>query len=285
VTELLQHLVDGITLGAVYILVALSITVIFGLTGIVNFAVGALMMFSAFIVFTMANRGVPILFGILIAVAAMAVVGMFSERVFFRWTLPEPHNGFIVSLGMILILQAAAVLIWGSDTHTVRSNLTGTIEVGGVIIGISNLVVLGAAIVAASGFLLWLTRSKDGRALRGASQNREAAQLMGIPVKRLTSFAFIIATALIGLSGALVTTYATIYPFMGTSFLLISFVIAILGGLGSITGTLVAGVAVAIIQSLAIGYLPIEWTDAFVFGAVVFMLLLRPDGLFGVRHG
>jgi branched-chain amino acid transport system permease protein len=285
VTELAQHLVDGVTLGAVYVLVALSITVIFGLTGIVNFAVGALMTISAYLVFAVTSHGGSLVGGILVAVVAMAVFGGVLERVTFRWTLSEPHNGFIVSLGLILILQAGAIVVWGTDTHSVSSDFTSQYKVGGVIVGQSNLVVLVAALVAASLFLLWLTRSKSGRALRGASENREAAQLMGIPVTRLTTIVFVIASALIGLSGSLVTTYSTIYPLMGTSFLLISFVIAIVGGLGSIKGTLVAGVGVAILQSLAMGYLPIQWTDAFVFAAVVVVMLLRPDGLFGVRHG
>jgi branched-chain amino acid transport system permease protein len=285
VIDLLQNLVDGITVGAVYVLIALSITMIFGLTGIVNFAVGDLMMVAAFIVYTVVQHGGSFYLAVLIAIAAMAILGFVLERVAFRWTLSRPENGFVVSLGIVLVLEAGAVLIWGTTSRAVQTPLSGTLHVGGVVIGVSNLVVLGSVIVVTAIFLGWLTRSRDGRALRAASENREAAQLMGVPTVRLTVIVFVTATALVGLAGALVTTYSTVQPFMGADFLLIAFVIAILGGLGSVLGTLVAGIAVAVIQSLAQGYLPLGWSDAFVFLAVMLMLLWKPEGLLGLRHG
>lgn len=282
---LVQNLVDGITVGAVYVLIALSITMVFGLTGIVNFAVGDLLMVAAFIVYTLVQHGISYYLAVVIAVVAMAVLGLILERVAFRWTLSRPENGFVVSLGLILILEAAAVLIWGTTSRAVPTPLSGAIHAGQVAIGTSNLVVLGTVVVVTAIFLTWLTRARDGRALRAASENREAAQLMGIPTVKLTMIVFVIATALVGLAGALVTTFSTVQPFMGADFLLIAFVIAILGGMGNVLGTLLGGIAVAVIQSLAQGYLPLNWSDGFVFAAVVLALLWRPEGLLGLRHG
>ncbi|HEY1921098.1 MAG TPA: branched-chain amino acid ABC transporter permease [Streptosporangiaceae bacterium] len=282
---LAQNLVDGITVGAVYVLIALSITMVFGLTGIVNFAVGDLLMVAAFVVYTLVQHGVSYYLASAIAVVAMALLGLILERVAFRWTLSKPENGFVVSLGLILILEAGAVLIWGTTSRAVSTPLSGAIHAGQIVIGTSNLVVLGTVVVVTTIFLIWLSRARDGRALRAASENREAAQLMGIPTVRLTMIVFVIATALVGLAGALVTTFSTVQPFMGADFLLIAFVIAILGGMGSVLGTLLSGLAVAVIQSLAQGYLPLNWSDGFVFAAVVLMLLWRPEGLLGLRHG
>ena len=282
---LAQNLVDGITVGAIYVLIALSITMVFGLTGIVNFAVGDLLMVAAFVVYTLVQHGISFYLAAAIAVVAMAVFGLILERVAFRWTLTRPENGFVVSLGLILILEAAAVLIWGTTSRSVPTPLQGSIHAGQVIIGTSNLAVLGTVVVVTSVFLTWLSRARDGRALRAASENREAAQLMGVPTVRLTMIVFVTATALVGLAGALVTTYSTVQPFMGADFLLIAFVIAILGGMGNVLGTLIGGLVVAVVQSLAQGYLPLQWSDGFVFAAVVLMLLWRPEGLLGLRHG
>jgi branched-chain amino acid transport system permease protein len=283
--RLIQNLVDGVTLGAVYVLIALSITLIFGLTRIVNFAVGTLLMIAAFIVYAIVAGGGSYWLGLVVAVAALALLGFALERVVFRWTLPHPDNGFVVSLGLILVLEAFATQVWGTTSRSVATPLDGSLHIGGVVIGTNNLVVLGVVVLATVGLLVWLLRSRDGRALRACSENREAAQLMGIPVTKLTALVFTLAIGLIGLAGALVTTYSTVQPSLGDSFVLLAFVIAIAGGLGNVTGTIVAGVLVAIVQSLAQAYLPLNWTDGFVFLVVILILIVRPEGLFGVRHG
>jgi branched-chain amino acid transport system permease protein len=285
VINLLQNLVDGVTVGAIFALIALSITMVFGLTGIVNFAVGDLMMVAAYIVYSLTHIGWSFYLAGAVAVVALAVLGLILERVAFRWTITKPENGFIVSLGLILVLEAGATLIWGSSPRSVNSPLTANLHWGRVVVGVSDLVVFGTVIVVTGIVLAWLSKGRDGRALRAASENRVAAQLMGVATVRLTMIVFAASTALVGVAGTLVTTYSTVQPLMGADYLLIAFVVAIVGGLGNVKGTLVGGMLVAVIQSLAQGYLPLQWSDAFVFLAVIVILLVRPEGLFGVRHG
>jgi branched-chain amino acid transport system permease protein len=284
-TELLQQLANAATLGSLYVLVALSITLIFGLTGIVNFAVGDLLVLGAFVTYALNTGGVPFIPAAALATLAMAVTGLGLERVAFRWTLPQPQNGFIVSLGLILVIQSFVVLIWGSEFRNMGQPLPQTLHIGKVVIGAQNLAVLGVALLAMALLVAWLYRTRDGRALRAASEDRETAQLMGIPTKRLTALAFSIGVGLAGLAGAMVASVGVIYPFLSSAFLLKGFAIATIGGLGSLAGAFIAGIMVALIETLSAQYLPVQWIDAYVFGAMLVILLIRPSGLFGVQRG
>ena len=285
VVALAQQLVNGLTLGSVYVLIALSVTIVFGLTGIVNFAVGEMMMIAAYLTIVSVAFGVPYWLALIIVVLIMLAAGLALEVGAFRWTLPNPVNGFIVSLGMILILQASAVEIWGAQFRTMATPFDRTIHFGGVVVLGQDLFVAAIAIAAMVLLVLWLYRSKDGRALRAASEDRETARLMGIPATRLTAIAFAVGVGLAGLAGALVSSVAVVEPFMSANYLLKGFIVATVGGLGNINGAFVTGILVALIESVSAQYLPIEWTNAYVFAAMVLILLFRPGGLFGIRRG
>ena len=284
-TYLAQQLVNGLMLSSIYVLVALSATVVFGLTGIVNFAVGELMMIGAFIALVLVQAGVPFAFAVLIAVGCLAVAGLLIERFLFRWTLPRPDNGFIVSLGMILILQAIAVELWGSGYRSIPLPLAQTITLGSVVVGAQALVILGVSLGVLVGFTIWLYKSRNGRALRAASEDREVAQLMGVPVLRLTAIVFAVGIGFAGLAGALVSSVAVVQPFMSANYLLKGFIIAIVGGLGNVTGTFVVGLFVALTEALSAQYLPIEWINGYVGLSMILILLIRPSGLFGIQRG
>jgi len=282
---LAQQLVNGFTLSSIYVLVALSATVVFGLTGIVNFAVGELMMIGAFVAFASVTAGLPYAIAIVVAVACLTAIGLIVERTLFRWTLSRPDNGFIVSLGLILILQALAVEIWGSGYHTIPVPLAQTIDLGSVVVGAQNLLILGISLSVLAGFTFWLYRSRHGRALRAASEDREVAQLMGIPATWLTATVFAIGIGFAGLAGALVASIAVVQPFMSSAYLLKGFIIAIVGGLGNVTGAFVVGIIVALTEALSAQYLPVEWINGYVGVFMLVILLVRPNGLFGVQRG
>jgi branched-chain amino acid transport system permease protein len=284
-TILLQQLVNALTLGSLYVLVALSVTIIFGLTGIVNFAVGQLMMLSSYLTLVFVTLQIPFAISVVLAVVILAVVGIGLERGVFRWTLPQPVNGFILSLGLILILQALVIQGFGAGDRSIPQSLPFAVHVLGTSMGAQNLVVLGVAIAVMIVFLLWLYRSRDGRALRAASEDRRTAGLMGIPATRLTALAFAVGVGLAAVAGGLTASLSVINPFIGSDYLLKGFVIATVGGLGNLTGAFVAGMLVALIEALSAQYLPVQWTNLYVFAAMVVILLIRPGGLFGVQRG
>ena len=284
-TILLQQLLNALTLGSLYVLVALSVTIIFGLTGIVNFAVGQLMMLSAYLTLVFVNLHIPFGISVVLAVLILLVVGIGLERGVFRWTLPQPVNGFILSLGLILILQALVIQLFGAGDRSIPQPLPFTVHVLGISMGAQNLVVLGVAVSVMVVFLLWLYRSRDGRALRAASEDRRTAGLMGIPATRLTVLAFAVGVGLAAVAGGLTASLSVINPFLGSAYLLKGFVIATVGGLGNLTGAFVAGMLVAFIEAMSAQYLPVQWTDLYVFAAMVVVLLIRPGGIFGVQRG
>jgi branched-chain amino acid transport system permease protein len=220
-----------------------------------------------------------------LAVVILAVVGIGLERGVFRWTLPQPVNGFILSLGLILILQALVIQGFGAGDRSIPQSLPFAVHVLGTSMGAQNLVVLGVAIAVMIVFLLWLYRSRDGRALRAASEDRRTAGLMGIPATRLTALAFAVGVGLAAVAGGLTASLSVINPFIGSDYLLKGFVIATVGGLGNLTGAFVAGMLVALIEALSAQYLPVQWTNLYVFAAMVVILLIRPGGLFGVQRG
>jgi branched-chain amino acid transport system permease protein len=284
-TILLQQLVNALTLGSLYVLVALSVTIIFGLTGIVNFAVGQLMMVSSYLTLVFVTLQIPFAISVVLAVVILSVVGIGLERGVFRWTLPQPVNGFILSLGLILILQALVIQVFGAGDRSIPQSLPFAVHVLGVSMGAQDLVVLGVAVGVMIVFLLWLYRSRDGRALRAASEDRRTAGLMGIPATRLTALAFAVGVGLAAVAGGLTASLSVINPFIGSDYLLKGFVIATVGGLGNLTGAFVAGMLVALIEALSAQYLPVQWTNLYVFAAMVVILLIRPGGLFGVQRG
>jgi branched-chain amino acid transport system permease protein len=282
-TVLLQQLANSLTDSSIYVLLALSVTIVFGLTGIINFAVGEFMMAGAFITFSAVQLGVPFALAAAFAVLCLVLSGIVVERIFFRWTLPAPDNGFIVSLGLILILQAAAVGIYGGNDHNLQVPLSSNLHVGSIVVNAQDAANFGVAVAVMLGFVVWLYRSSSGRALRAASEDREVAALMGVPVGRLTTQAFAIGLGMAGLAGALAASTAPIQPFMSANYLLKGFIIAVVGGLGNVAGAFVVGVLVSLTEALSAQYLPISWTDGYVVVLMIIVLLFRPAGLFGVR--
>ena len=281
---LIQQLVNGLSTGSIYVLIALGITIVFGLTGIVNFAVGEFMAVAALLVVSIVSGGHSFVIGAIAAIALMGTIGVGAEPTLFRWTLKTPINGFIVSLGLILVLQSLEVKFWGTEYRSIPQPVPNTFSVLGIRLAAQNLIVLAIASAAMVALVYWLYRTKQGRALRAASEDREVAELMGINTRRLTMLVFSIGLAFAGLAGALIASLNVVYPYMSGPYLLKGFAIAIVGGLGNVFGTFAAGFIVAVVETMSIQYLPIQWTDGYVFAVMIAILLIRPSGLFGARE-
>jgi branched-chain amino acid transport system permease protein len=278
---LLQQLVNGLALASVYALLAIGITLIFGLTKIVNFAHGEFLVVGAMVAYTCTTLGLPYSLALLVAAIAMAAAGYLTERFLFRAVANEPIRGFIISLGLIIALQHAALKIWGSEQHAIDAPLQQVLSFGEVRISSMRLVVTGVTCVILLAVFLLLKQSRWGKALRAVAIDRETAATVGIPVTRYVAAVFVLGTALAGLGGALLLALFPMSPFSGGSYTIKGFAVAIVGGLGSVSGAVVAAVLLGMIEAIASGYASPAWTNAYAFGVMIFVLLVRPSGLRG----
>jgi branched-chain amino acid transport system permease protein len=282
---LIQQILNGLSIASVITLIAVGVTLIFGLTGIINFAHGEFLMVGSIVTWLAVSAGWGFPLALVAAVAGVALLGFALERGLFRFTLDRPTNGFIVSLGLIVVLQHIVILFWNANQKSIPRPLSGIWDVGGVrIASVRVMVILITLAVVALTFVA-ITRSRYGRALRASVEDRDTAALMGIPVRRYITGVFVFGSALAGLGGGLLIALFPITPFTGGTIVMKGFAVALIGGLGNLTGAVVAGLILGIVEGLSAGYGFSEWTDAYSFGLMILVLLFRPHGLFGGTSG
>ena len=281
----IQQLVNSLSLASVIILIGIGITIIFGLTGIINFAHGEFLMVGGMVTWALVSHGANFVIALLAAACIVAALGFALERGIFRFTLARPMNGFIVSLGLIVLLQHVVIRIWNSHQKSIPDPIGIVWEVGGVrIIAMRVVVVLVTAIAVGLTFFA-ITRSRYGLALRASVADQETAALMGIPVRRYVTAVFAYGSFLAGLGGAMMIALFPITPFVGSVVVVKGFAVALIGGLGNVTGAVVAGLILGLVDGLSAGYGIPEWTDAYSFAMMILILLLRPQGLLGGTEG
>lgn len=281
--ELFQQMFNALRISGVYALVALGITVIFGLTGIVKFSIGELLTVGAFLAFAFWDNSITFFLAVPLAALAVGALSFGLERTAFRFTVEQPINGFIVSLGLILVLQNLVVEVWGGDPRAISPALTGIWEVGGVRMPMQSWLVIWVAVGLIATLFLGLRYTKYGRAMRACAEDREAAALMGIPVEWVIAGTFALGGALAAIAGGLLASLFPIHPYMGASLLLKGFAVALVGGLGNVEGAVAAAVLVGTTETLGAGYLAPEWRDGYTFALMILILLARPRGLFPAR--
>ena len=281
----LQQILNGLSIASVITLIAIGITLIFGLTGIINFAHGEFLMVGSIATWVAVSHGVGFFPALLLAVAIVGLVGFALERCLFRFTLDKPTNGFIVSLGLIVVLQHIVIWFWDPNQKSIPRPLTEVWTFGGLRIASMRVVVIAVtcAMVALAFFMI--ARSRYGRALRAALEDRETAALMGIPVARYVTGVFVFGSMLAGLGGALLISLFPVTPFTGGVIVMKGFAVALIGGLGNLPGAVVAGLVLGIVEGLGAGYGLSQWTDAYSFGLMILILLVRPQGLLGGTAG
>ena len=283
-SEFLQQLFNAVRISGVYALVALGITVIFGLTGIVKFSIGELLTLGAFLTFTFwDNDRVVFFLAVPLAALVVAVIALLLERAAFRFTLERPMNGFIVSLGLILVLQNMVIEFWGTEPRAINPFFTGIWDVGGVRMPVHDWFVIWVTVGIIGLLFMGLRFTKYGRAMRACAEDRDAAALMGIPVGLVIAGTFALGGALAAFSGGLLASLFPIHPYVGASLLLKGFAVALVGGLGNIEGAVAAALIVGIVETMGAGYLRTEWQDGYTFALMIIILLVRPTGLFRAR--
>jgi branched-subunit amino acid ABC-type transport system permease component len=278
--QFIQQIYNGVAQSAIYLAIALGITLVYGLTRLINFAQGQLLVLSSFLTYQLVTDHVPIWAAIIVATLATALIGELLDLALFRRTLHNPLVGFVISLGLITVLQEITVLVWSPNDFSVAPPFAGVWHAGSIVFDQPRLLLIASVIVMVGILFGILELTKVGRGIRALAENATTAQLMGIPVRRYVSITFMIGSALAGVAGALL---ATIYPFnafSGTQLVLVGFAVAIVGGLGSVFGAAVAALLLTLPQTLASAYLSQSWAPAFGLLATIAVILWRPSGLF-----
>lgn len=276
---------NTIVSACVYALVAVGISIVFGLTGLVNFAQGAMMMFGAYVAYAVTSHG-GWSFSIVIIVATLAVVLLsVALTPAFLKTISRPVNGFIISLGLIAILENGITRVAGADPVTIQPAFTRNWTLGGVTISQQDVLTIAIAVAVFCALAFVLKRTRAGLALRASADDREMAGLLGVPIWKMVIATFVVGGALAGLGGAMVAGFTSLTPRLGGQYILTGFTVAIVGGLGNVWGAVVAAFVVAVVTtSMATAGLG-QWVEVGTFGVMILILLFRPTGVFrGVEH-
>ena len=281
---LLQLVVNGIVIGAIYALVASGLSIVFGVLGLVNFAHGELYMaaaMAAYFVSAQLGAGYPLM--IVLSVAGAFAAGVVLYEGFLRFLAGKDfERGVLATMGLSMVLQNGAIFLFTTTPRTVQNTYAYTAySFGEVSVPVLRLAALGLSASALG--LTWavLHHTQLGRAMRGVSQNPEAAAMVGIDARRVSRLAVAMGVALAGLAGAALAPVYAIHPTMGVGFVFKAFAIVIIGGLGNFGGTVVAALFIGMVESLAGTLISVVAADILSFVLMIGVLLLRPEGLFG----
>jgi branched-chain amino acid transport system permease protein len=282
---ILGQLLNGAIVGTLYGIVALGVSLTFGITGIVNFALGAFMMLGAYMTWFLSDGvGLPYPLAVVCAVAITALGGLVADQGLFRFTRNNLVNGLLVSIGLIAVMEGGALLIWTSTPKDMQYVLPGVVRFFGLVVPKLKLVVFGVLILVILATYAALTRTWVGRAAFAYAQNREAAELMGVRTELLQSGVVVYSTALAGLGGALYASLYSLEPTMGSAYILKAVEAAILAGIGSVLGSLFGGVLLGVTEGAGSIVFPIAFRDAYGLVFLIAILLFKPAGLFASRR-
>lgn len=277
-----QSIVNGVGLSMVYILVALGLTLIFSILRIINFAHGEFYMLGGFAAYYLTGAWqINYFLTIILSFIIIGAIGVITERLFFAPLRDNLLAGFIVSLGLLWILQGSATIAFGVLDKEVATQFPGILRAFGVVIPKERLFVILCSVALIVFLYAFLTLSRHGLALRAVAQDMDAAALQGINVDRIAGLAFGIGCAMAGAAGTLLAPVYFVSPFIGTLPVIKAFIIIILGGMGSLTGAIVGGFILGFMESVAPLYFPIAAVEILGFVLVMFVLVVRPRGLFG----
>ena len=281
----LEQLVNGLTLGSVYVLVALGMVLIYGVLHVLNFAHGVLFMVGAYLCHLLMLRFTSsYALAVALSMAALAALGIALERVVFRPLRGNLRGQVIASLGLILAIENSVVWLWGPNALQMRIPSTQSIvQLGGLHFNLHLLVVIGVTVAVVAGLFVFLKTTRLGTAIRATSQSEEAALVVGIPVQRVHRFTFALSAALAALGGALLGPLFLVFPTMGDEPLVKGLAGIILGGMGSVPGAVIGALVIGVAEALSTLWFPTDYRDSVAFMVIVLVLLARPQGLFGVR--
>mgnify|MGYP005927151257 FL=1 len=285
----INYLINGISLGSVYAIIALGYTMVYGIAKMLNFAHGDVIMIGSYVVFvTVSTMGLPPMAGVLLAVAVCTLLGMTIERIAYKPLRgASPLAVLITAIGVSYLLQNVALLIFGADTKSFTSVVTlPAIKLAGGEMTITGetIVTILSCIVIMIGLTAFINKSKAGQAMLAVSEDRGAATLMGINVNGTIALTFAIGSALAAIAGVLLcSAYPSLTPYTGSMPGIKAFVAAVFGGIGSIPGAFIGGILLGVIEILSKAYISSQMSDAIVFSVLIIVLLVRPTGILGKK--
>ena len=283
--DFLEQIINGLSTGSMYALVAVGYTMVYGIAKMINFAHGEIIMVGAYITYaSMSILGLPMFIAVGLSIIGCALLGIVTERVAYR-----PLRGagsltvLITAIGVSYLLQNVFLIIFGSASLTFPKIIpSGTINIGSISMSYVTIATLIITAISTTALLFFVNKTKLGKAMRAVSEDGKAAQLMGINVDTTIALTFAIGSALAAIAGVIYgTKFSLINPYIGAMLGIKAFIAAVLGGIGSIQGAMVGGIVIGIAESFTITYISSAFSDAVVFGILIFILLVKPAGLFG----
>ena len=280
---LFQQLLNALALGGAYSLVALGLTLVYGVMKIPNFAHGSLYMVGAYVTWALlTDFGVPYFLALGLAAVALGLLAMLLERLVFYPLRGAPGvSPMIAAIGVLFFLEASVQLIWGPDFKLLNSPVTGIITFGGLSLTGQRLLMIVASVLVMLALFYFLKRTTTGATIEAMAQNREGARLVGIPVSRVASLTFFISGALAAVAAALYAPTSLVSPSMGEIMNLKVFAIIVLGGMGSVPGAIVGAFLLAFAEIFGGVFVGANFADVVGFAVLVIVLAIRPQGLFG----
>lgn len=283
----LQQVLNGLTLGSIYGLVALGLTLVYGIMHVPNFAHGALYMLGAYVAyFIMTTLGLNYWIAMAGAAAAVAAISVLCERlVFHPLRNAPPIHDKIAAIGLMLFFEAVAQMHWGAEFRRMPTPYNEILHFAGLTLPAQRLLIIGGAFGLMAALHLYLKKTMTGATIIAMAQNRDGAFLVGIDANRVAMLTFAIGGALAAVGATLFAPINLVYPAMGNLLLMKAFVIIILGGMGSIPGAIIGGLIIGLAEALGGFYFSAEYKDLFAFVLLVVILSAKPTGLFtkGVR--
>src|ERR1700761_4597312 len=292
--ELIQTIINGLTTGFLYALIALGYSMVYGVLKLLNFAHGDVYMVGAYIGYfviqwfggpTALSIPVPLLIAIMFVVAGLGtgVLGVLIERFAYRPLRDAPRIApLITALGVSFILENSVLLLFGGFTKSYSTNSFITVDTGGINIGSTHITIFAGSILMMYALMLIVDRTTLGKSIRAVASDREAAEMLGINVDRVISYTFFIGSAMAGVAGVMSgLAFNQISATIGFLAGLKAFTAAVVGGIGSIPGAMIGGLFIGLCEAFAASYISSKYTDLIVFGILIVTMLVRPTGIFG----
>ena len=290
---ILEDIINGILMGAIYGLTALGLTVIFGVLKVINFAHGSLLMVGMYTAYwAVILTGLHPYLALVLVVPIMFLFGFYLQDLVIKpifkaeKNVREPITVIIVTTGVWYILDNLSLLIFGPQYRNIQDNpLKGKmLEIGEIFISVPKLWGFATALLTAAAVYWFFQKTRMGRAIRATSLDREAASLMGINQYKVYNITFGIGAAVAGIAGVTLVPFYNVFPTVGVLFDIKGFIIVVLGGLGSIGGAILGGIIIGLIESVGPQFMTATWTEAIVYGLFLAVLFIKPSGLFGAKY-
>lgn len=286
--DFIQVAVSGMLLGGVYALLSVGLTLIFGVVRIINFAHGELLMIGMYLSYLLfASIGLNPYLSVFLVAPALFAIGVIVQRLVIQ-PIQEASAMMkvFVTCGLFIVLQNLALMVFRGDYRTIQMDISmAALKFSGISVSLPRLLAFVAAVLIFGGLYLLLKYTFVGKALRAVAESRPMAELMGIRVQRVNMLAFGLGAALTGIAGAFLLPFTSVYPTIGSIYTLVAFVVVVLGGLGNMVGAFLGGLFIGLIESFSGTYISPALKEATYFVIFILILLVRPQGLFGMGKG